>query len=386
MRRLLLVSALGSAGLCLACSAGAAGPGTTGANFLKFAVGPRQVAMGDQGAALPDDAFSLAHNPANLALLNYQEVSFMHNQWTEGISQDYAAYVYPRHSLGSVGASLNLFQVGAFPGYDNSGGRTGDVNAQDFAATFGYARNVLGHAEPEDGPGLSAGVSATTVRERLENESASTVAGDAGLLYHCAADDIALRFGLAARNLGPGLSYYGARASLPRSYAAAASASTRRFWGDLVTVSLEARKPVDRSVAFSLGGEYWINSMLALRGGYVTNEDLGPGVRAGLGLKVKVIEFDYAMSLLGDFGLTHRVGATFRFGAPVFRTPTPSPESKAAAKAVRQAKALLDENRPLDALLEINKALELDPNLPEALGVLDQVQIKLKEIESNKTP
>lgn len=374
-------------GLCLPASFSAAvGPGTTGANFLKFAVGPRQIAMGDQGVALPDDAFSLSYNPANIALLNYQEVSFMHNQWTEGVSQDYAAYVYPGHSLGSFGASLNLFQVGAFPGYDNSGGRTGDVNAQDFAATFGYARHVLGHAEPADGPGLFAGVSATALRERLENESASTIAGDAGLLYHCAAHDIAWRFGLAARNLGPGFSYYGARASLPRTYAAAASASTRRLWGDLVTVSLEARKPVDKSVALSLGGEYWINSMLALRGGYVTNEDLGPGVRAGLGLKIKVIEFDYAMSLLGDFGLTHRVGVTFRFGAPVFRTPPPSPRSQAAVKAVRQAKALMNENRPLDALLKINNALELDANLPEALEVLDQVQVKLKEIERNKTP
>jgi hypothetical protein len=233
---------------------------------------------------------------------------------------------------------------------------------------------------------LAAGLAATSIRERLENNSASAFAGDAGLLLHYPAKDAALRVGLAARHLGSGFSYYQNRAPLPRTYAAGVSVSTRRIWGDPATLSVEVRKALDQGVSFSLGGEYWVNSLLALRGGYVTQDDLGPGVRAGIGLKIKIVEFDYGMSLMGGFGVAHRVGLTVRIGAPVQRTPTLSPEIRLASKAAKRARYLMGEKRHLDAMLEINRALELDPTSPEALGLLDQVQKMLKELERLQTP
>lgn len=382
MRRALL-TALGLlfAGRLFAAS----GPGTAGAEFLKIPVGPRQVGMGDQGVALADDAFSLAHNPAGIALLNYQELAFMHNQWAQGITQEYLAYVYPKLPFGSLGGSLNLFQVGAFQGYDASGAKTEDVTAQDIAASAAYARRLWGPADPEEGAGVSGGLAVKYIRERLENESASAYAADFGAILHFPWKDHSMRVGAAAQNLGSGLSYYGNTSRLPRTYALGASA-TRRLWGDPFTVSLEARKPVDNDLNVSLGGEYWVNSLLALRLGYRTQDDLGPGVRAGIGLKVKSVQFDYGMSIMGAFGVAHRAGFTYRIGAPVQRTPEPTLQSKMANRAVRRASRLMSERRYLEALLEINRALELDPTNPEALQLLDQVQRILREVEQRRTP
>ncbi len=367
---------------CLRAQAG--GVGTTAANFLKIPVGTKQIAMGDQGVALPIDASSLNHNPANLNALNYKQFSFEHNKWAEGVNQDYAAYAHPNLSIGSVGASLNLFRVGSFQGYDNAGGNAGDVTAQDMAATFGYARHVWGLSDPDDGAGLAAGVSATAIKETLDNESASAFAGDVGALYHFNYKGALMHAGAAVRNMGQGLSYYGSAAPLPRTYAAGLSASTF-LRGDPTTLSVEVRKPIDNSVSFSLGGEYWVNSLLGVRAGFVNSDDLGPGIRAGVGIKVKIVEFDYALSILGGFGITHRVGLTVRLGAPVDRTPGElTPNAKAAGKAVRRARRLLAENRYLDSMLEINKALQLDANSPEALELLDKVQAQMKDIETPK--
>lgn len=380
-------AALGAACLLAAWqSSWAAGPGTTGANFLRIPVGPRQVGMGDQGVALADDAFSLNHNPASMALLHYQEFAFMHNQWAEGVTQEYAAYVYPKLSLGSLGASLNLLQVGSFQGYDNSGAKTEDVSAQDMAVSLGYARRVWGPSDPEEGLGLSAGLSVKYLKERLENDSASTYAGDAGLLCHFPAKGVSMKIGAAAQQLGSGLKYYGNKSRLPQTYAFGVSGTTRRVWGDPLTLSVEARKSVDNQLSFSVGGEYWINALFALRVGYRSQDDLGPGIRAGMGLKIKLLQFDYGMSLMGAFGVSHRAGFTYRFGAPVERTPEPSPQQKMADKAVRQAKHLVAEKRYLEALLEINRALDLDPRSPEALQLLDQVQKIMREMEKGPAP
>lgn len=353
---------------------GGEGPGTTGANFLKIPVGPRQIAMGDQGSAVIGDVFGLNYNPAVIPLAEYQEIAFMYNQWVEGIHQQYLGYVYPKLGPGGVAASLNLFSVSPFQGYDNSGAAAGDVSAQDFMFTLGYGRHLWGDPDPDEGRSLYGGAALKFIRERLESDSASTVAGDLGLLYRFPYKGVDWRAGFALQNLGPGLTYYENTGALPRTWSLGLSGLTRYFYGDPFTFSLELQKAVDRGVSVSLGGEYWISKIFALRLGYKSSDDLGPGIRSGIGFKFKPVQLDYAFSMMGSFGLTHRASITYRFGAPIERTPVMSPEEKKARKHVLRAWSLTEEKRYLEAVLELNAALELNPRSQEALYQLKKVR------------
>jgi len=367
----------------------AAGPGTTAANFLKIPAGPRQVGMGDQGVSLAEDAFSFSHNPASLALLKYQEAAFMRTQWVEDVSQEYLAYVYPKLDLGSLGASMNLVQVGSFQGYDASGAKAESVSAQDLLFSLAYAGRVWGAKNPREGLGLSAGLSLKFLQERLENNSASAYAGDVGLLCYFPFQGASVKVGLAAQNFGSKLTYYENSGRLPQTLAFGLSGSGR-IRGDPATLAVEMRKAVDNGVDLSVGGEYWIHPMLALRAGYRLEADLGPGVRAGIGLKIKIVQFDYGIAPMGDFGIAHRAGITIRFGAPVEKIHEPSVQNILVGKAIQRARFLVGEKKYLDALLEVNRALELDPTQPEATQLLDQIQKILKQlqlqIEDSKKP
>ncbi len=364
--RWLRVSALCAAFLALpGTGAWAAGVGTTGADFLLIPVGPRQVAMGDQGAALSDDGFSMYYNPAGIAMLQRQEIDLLYNQWVQGVSQQYLAYVYPDLAGGSLGASLNVLRVDPFQGYDNSGVQTSQVTAQDISPSLAYAHSVWGGRNPEDF-GLAAGLSAQYIRENLESNVASGYAGNAGLLAHFPFKETYLQAGLAVQNVGSGLSYYGRRPALPETYSLGLSAMTKR-WGTPLTLSVEGRKSLDLTPSFSVGAEYWLNSLFALRVGYETANDLGPGIRAGMGLRIRDVQFDYAMSIMGDFGLTHRVGLTYRFGAP---------------SGIDRAKRLLEKKRYAEAVLEVNRVLERDPQNKPARELLGRLQQIMRDIEA----
>jgi len=66
---------------------------------------------------------------------------------------------------------------------------------------------------------------------------------------------------------------------------------------------------------YSMGGEAWINSMVALRLGYKLNYDVNPTVTAGFGLKLRGFRFDYAVVSLNNTlgGFAQRVSLLTNF-------------------------------------------------------------------------
>lgn len=367
-----------------AWQAQAGGPGTTGANFLKIPVGPRQVGMGDQGVALEGDVSSLVYNPASLSLQAFEEMAFMHNRWIEGMSQQFLAYGRPQTAGGAVGMSVNVLSVERFQGYDAFGAKTGLVGAEDALFSVSYSRRLLGLHEHPQASALYWGASAQFLRQRLESDKATAVAGDLGLLYRFSWRGVRWRAGMAARHLGQDLQFYESKGALPATLAAGLSATTRYLRGYPATFSFEARKPRDNKTGLSAGAEYWLNSLVVLRAGYRSDSDMGAGFRAGMGLRVRSVQFDYGFSLMGDFGMGHRAGLTVRFGAHQDRQ-TLSPQEK-ARQAIALARHMIKRKRYPMALLEVNRALEIDSSSREALELLDSLQEILNRIESGNPP
>src|SRR5207244_1583449 len=75
--------------------------------------------------------------------------------------------------------------------------------------------------------------------------------------------------------------------------------------------------PNDNSKYVAFGSEYWFRELIALRLGYIGSNDEGKGLRLGVGLKLRQFLFDYAYGGFGDFGATHRIELSLKWGEKI---------------------------------------------------------------------
>lgn len=344
-------------------------PGSTGANFLTFGQGPRAIAMGESQVAVAEDAYAAYWNPAGLAAMEYPELALTYNKALEGTDQQYLSLAYPLRS-GSV-LDLNLTRLGmsSFQGYDAKGVQTRSVGANDYALGLAYGHTLI--YDEAKRPGLNVGVNLKGIRESLDTAQAQTFAADFGAIAYYrpgpprreGRPGQEWRLGFAAKNLGPSLKFDRGRSDLPSSYQIGLA------WrglpkGDSLTFSLDQVLSREEPFYIAAGAEYVVLRTLALRLGYRTGQDIGLGFRAGVGFKLKIFDLDYAFAGFGDLGQMHRMGLSIRLGGPVETTP---PEERSLDAVLRKAARLMREKRYYEALLEYNKALDIDPGNRQAL-------------------
>lgn len=349
-------------------------PGTAGATFLKLGAGARAVGMGEANTAVADDAYAAYWNPGGLSQLRYPELVFSHNQHLEGVNQQFVSYAHPLLGGTVLGANLTRLAVGSFDAYDNAGGRNGSVSADDLAVGLSIARGFT-LAGP-GAPFFGAGASVKHVRERLASASASTFAMDLGLITRdwerwLGSWARGARLGFAMRHIGPGMRFVSETTRLPTT-AAVGLSMERTLWKDPFIASVEYSRPNDSQGAVSIGGEYWLNQMVAARVGYCSGLDEGLGLRFGVGLRLKKLQIDYAFSGYGDLGNTHRIGLTLRFAAP-----TSAP--KGPDETLRTAQSLMAQDRHYEAILELNRVLDQDPGNERAVELLRKVKQELQQ-------
>jgi hypothetical protein len=135
---------------------------------------------------------------------------------------------------------------------------------------------------------------------------------------------------------------------------------------------LDYTSPKDDSSYLSGGLEYWVVPFLALRTGYVDNKNEGSGIRAGIGLRIKGISFDYAYAGQGELGMSHRYELSFRFGEP---RPILTAEE---AKILQQAKAAMRAGRYEQATLLFDSLIELEPHYKPARRYINLAMAKLE--------
>jgi len=262
----------------------ASGPGTTTTNFLKIGVGARAIAMGGAFTAIADDATALYWNPAGLAQLKEEQLSASYNSWFAGVSQGYLSLASPALG-GTLALGANYVNMGKMEGYDIDE-EGNPVPIEDFGASG--LHTCLGYAV---GGKLMFGLSAGMVQDIIENSKKSRYFGTAGILIKPESN---FSLGLAVQNLGED--------SLP--FTLKAGIGVR--WSSL-TLAVDAVIPQDNDTYFCAGGELWLGGVFALRAGYKTNQDIGPGFTAGIGFKTSSLSLDYAYVPYGDLGATHRV-------------------------------------------------------------------------------
>jgi len=333
-------------------SAFAADPGTTTGELLKIPVSARAVGMGEAYTAAADDVSALEWNPAGLSYAQQKEASFMHSSLIESVHYEHMAFMSPGDNY-SWGASMGYLGFGDIAGYsDPAQGGTpvalGNQTAYSYVLNGGISSIVYDR--------LSVGMTGMVLREALADESANTFAANLGALYglgsHLWGADY--RFGLSVLNLGPGLKYVSDRDPLPRKIKLGASVMHLKELP--LNLTADFTMPNDNSDYISLGGEYWFRDIIALRLGYAGSNDTGKGLRLGMGLKLREFLFDYAYGSFGDFGATHRIELSMKWGEKARQL------NKEQRAILKEAKKAGQSGDYVQEIMAMNELLEKDPS------------------------
>lgn len=353
-----------------ACSADV---GTSSADFLRLGAGPRAVAMGEAQAGLADDVYATYWNPAGLAQLDVPEAGFVHTQYLQSITQQFAAYAQPTARWGTLAGNVSYLNVVKFQGYDAAAEPLGEVGAHAASVGLSYAKSVWD--SKRYGNHFSLGVTGKWIHEQLDAASAGAYAADVGVLLapgrRFGEFLDGWRAGLAVRNLGTTMTYDTESFPLPRTFDAGIS-YTGVWMTELMTLSLDAQSSSAEKPGINAGLELKTLQLVVLRAGYLSQSNLGNGLRLGAGLRFRTLQLDFAYGGAGDFGATYRIGLTFRFARP--------PQNPLALAEDWYEKGMKEyrHSQYADAMVDFNKALETDPSQEGTLEMMRKTYEQLK--------
>ncbi|MGE5316134.1 MAG: PorV/PorQ family protein [Acidobacteriota bacterium] len=298
--------------ICLMCCANASWGqnnfkkiGTAGYVFLEIPVTARGAAMGEATLTTLQGALSVFDNPAATGL-NTDRHSFGASfaDWFAETQHKAAAYSYNGADLGVFTVSAVQLDYGTMqgtisPSADATGSYiiTDDFSADGLALGVSYARQMTDK--------FSFGATVKYVREKISVYKSDNMLFDAGIYYSTGYHS--LRIGGALKNFGVDAKYLQGLFKMPTEFRLGASmdafgseASDHRL-----TLAVEATHPSDNDERFNVGGEYWFQNFVALRGGYKFNYDEEKWT-AGAGVRWSGLTLDAAYASYGRLGTVVR--------------------------------------------------------------------------------
>jgi len=274
--------------------------GVTGANFLTLGSGARVDAMGGAGTASASGIDATYWNAASLGKSTGGNLSFSHAAWFADIDYEYVGYVQELEDGMSLALSSSILHTEGIPKtFEDPYGMYVETDG-----TFSYTAMAMSASLGRQiALGFYAGATARFVYEDNANEGASCLAFDVGGLYHALGTGFS--FGIAARNIGPGLSDGNVVQPLPSQVAVG---GTMALADSSLIVSADVTSSPDAGVRFSWGLEQGLRNILFVRSGYTISTDKGAhrGFTLGAGAVVRGFSVDYSVSDYQKLGLVHR--------------------------------------------------------------------------------
>ncbi len=248
----------------------------------------------------------------------YSQASVMAVKWLPNLADDmyyaYGTLVKHFRGLGTIGFSLKVLSYGKVDRTESDPTITGQFYPVDFSLGLSYGTRITAN--------LSAGLTTKFIRSSLSPLGAGAELGqgtatafglDAGLLYRTPLKRLTL--GAVITNLGPDVTYIDADQSdpLPRNLALGFSYKLIDAPFNRLTLAADLNKEVIdwgeetstefKQIVFNLGLEYWYADIVALRAGYIYDQDgdiKTPTVGGGLIVKGMNIDLAYIPSVRED--------------------------------------------------------------------------------------
>jgi hypothetical protein len=326
--------------LALCAPVFAGGVGTTSGNFLKIPVAAIPASLGEAYTAMigPD---SILYNPAGLGLLGYSSFSGAHNQYAEGITQEYVSGAW-RSPYGTIGAAYSTLSSGKIDAYDSNDMLIGDTSSRHGMIALSYAQSWphfnqdIGKLDPmlitpswtsvapvkdyrPKAYRISVGATAKKIGETLGGASASTYVYDAGVMlvlpHH-------LQAGFSALNMGGSEKFVRETYSLPSSLRFGLAKDFHTVNDVMIfTLASDVVKYSDSDYLNATGLNLDIMRMFQFRLGYTSRKDSGSKLSGGFGMTfdrmadkssfLSGARVDYAYVDYGELGGTHRFGVQF---------------------------------------------------------------------------
>jgi hypothetical protein len=291
------------AALLLASTCAAAPPGFA---FLEVPAGARAAALGGAYVTLGEGADAAFWNPAGLAGVRGTQITGSHAEFVQSLKHDQFAAAGELWGGGLAG-SIRAMYSQPIEERDDVGNLTGTFGSHDLEFQLGYGW--------QSSATTRFGLAGQLVRERIDNESATTWSTSAGATWQ-APRFKNVRLGVAALHLGPAAHYdlgglQGAPISLPAALQAGGAWTRSIGNGYGLNAAIDWRATRGRQVVTGLGAELTSAVGAALRAGWRVGDDL-TSFSAGAGWRRGSFTVDYAFAPSKlDLGDTHR----FSFGA-----------------------------------------------------------------------
>ncbi len=291
--------------------------GTNSGEFLKIGIGARPCAMGGVFVSIADDSNAIYWNPAGLGRCNYPEVGLMHLEWFGDVDYDSLSYIRPT-GLGTLGINMVYLQkrgmekTKASP--DGRYSMDGTFSFADMGLTLSLGRKLNNN--------FYYGGNFKIIREEIDEDERYGMAVDGGILYLYNS----LSLGFVVQNMGTGLKFGEERFFLPLSVRGGGS---YKLLQDNLIIGLEGELPMYGRSNLSLGVEYRLFDIVAFRLGYKYIDggwqiDELNGMTGGIGVRLNGSEgkrgslgLDYAFAPYGDFGNTHRISMSYKWGGNI---------------------------------------------------------------------
>ncbi len=298
--------------LAAASAIAANSAGTTGFELFRTDGFARNSALGESQIAVGGDLQSLFSNPAGLGDMTRPMGNVGYFKHVLDINSGNLAYARPLPGIGVLGLGLTYFDYGTFDRATEFGQKIGEFGASDFLVTASAAHQLY-----QD---VQGGISVKFLNSTIDSYSASAFAADVGFLYHT---------GFKGWDVGAGVFNAGYATSaflknkdkLPTSYRLGFSVPLEhlpvRFSiaGDYMNKEgLRGAGGLELTFSQYLQGRIGYNSVgIDERVG--TSRDALAGFSAGLGIHLKSISLDYALTSQGEVGYLHRFTLSTAFPA-----------------------------------------------------------------------
>jgi hypothetical protein len=291
-----------------ASTAVAAGPGTAGFQFLKRGTDARAEALGGAHVAVTEGVSALYYNPAGMVDAPPGQLMATYHNWVADIQSGFIGGIARVGGDARIGAGIQYQDFGDIPAAGATGSAPGESSyfgASDIALSVGMAQTL--------GERTSAGGTVRYIVESIDDERATGVAFDAGLIYRLR--DERTRIGVAVRNAGFQTSTFSENAPKDDLPVVGVAGLAHKMQRTPLMFVLDLMKPIDDDFGAALGVEFDAMDQLQLRAGYNTldggiesgsSSDDFAGLRFGAGFTVDNVVIDYAYGAMSELGSSHR--------------------------------------------------------------------------------